>query len=490
MNHGAVRLPVRSSSWSSALPGVAMILASCAATQVEPKSAHHSSKSELRPQPKPVGDVVVGDVAVADIDGDGYVDLIVGLPGSSERGRERPGRVAWWRGGKGGLAARPAGVFVEPAISPKSPVDSFGSALMAVGDVNRDGFADLVVGAPNAGICGGSRDAKLPPLGGGRVYLFLGARTGFGAAPAAFVDGERTGGRLGVGFRGAGDVDGDGYPEIVVDAGGRGRQICGDAYGPQPAVLPLPVPPAEVVFRWTPDGFSRWSAGDEPQAGAEASDEGKVSLFVSGDFNRDGRADMLSSILVPGALSSAGAMAIGDVNGDGIPDLAVGHAEHARGRLYFYPGAAGRGISEPPTATLIAPLRVVPGVPPSASDEAFLSQTSFGTAVAVTDVDHDGFADVVVGAPWEDKIYVYAGGRAGPGEPARQVLAGKRHSWFPDHMVAGDFDGDGYGDIAAIDMGITPGWPSPGPTLIVYRGSPAGLATAPSLSVRLADVVN
>jgi hypothetical protein len=57
---------VRSSSWSSALPGVAMILASCAATQVEPKPAHRSSRSELRPLPQPVG-----DVAVADVDGDG-----------------------------------------------------------------------------------------------------------------------------------------------------------------------------------------------------------------------------------------------------------------------------------------------------------------------------------------------------------------------------------------------------------------------------------
>jgi hypothetical protein len=80
--------------------------------------------------------------------------------------------------------------------------------------------------------------------------------------------------------------------------------------------------------------------------------------------------------------------------------------------------------------------------------------------------------------------------RDGPHQPARQVLAREHHSWFPDHVVAADFDGDGYGDIAAIDMGINDWQPSPGPTLYVYRGSPTGLSTAPSLSVRLSHVVN
>lgn len=490
---------MRSSSWSSALAVVAAILTSCASAHVKPQaegrsgaSAHvkpqvegRSTDGDPRPPPLPVGDVVV-----ADVDGDRYVDLIVGLPGSAERGRERSGRVGWWRGGKGGLGARPAGVFVEPAIGPGSPVGSFGEALVIVGDVNRDGFADLVVGAPDAGSCTGPADAQLPPRGGGRVYLLLGGRAGFGPAPAAFVDGKRRGGRLGSTFGGAGDVDGDGYPEIVIDAGGGGPQRCDDPYGGEPAKLPDPVPSSQFVFRCGPAGFSPWSAGGGRQVGGEASDERKASFLVSGDFDRDGRADLLSNVRTPGTLVPARALGIGDVNGDGILDLAVGHAEYARGRLYFYPGAAGRSISEPPAATLIAPLRVVPGVPPTPNNEGYLSQTSFGLAVAVTDIDHDGFAEVVVGAPWEDKVYVYAGGRAGPREPARQVLAPERDASFPQHIIGGDFDGDGYGDIATIDLGIRDWQPSPGPTLAVYRGSPVGLATAPSLSVRLADVVN
>jgi len=140
--------------------------------------------------------------------------------------------------------------------------------------------------------------------------------------------------------------------------------------------------------------------------------------------------------------------------------------------------------------TLTAPLRVIPGVTPTARNESALSQTSFGMALAVIDVDRDGFADVVVGAPWEDKVYVYAGSRAGPRDPARQVLAQKEHTWFPQHIVAADFDRDGYGDVALIDMDVHDWGASPGPTLTVHRGSPAGLATAPSLSVRIADVAD
>jgi hypothetical protein len=105
-------------------------------------------------------------------------------------------------------------------------------------------------------------------------------------------------------------------------------------------------------------------------------------------------------------------------------------------------------------------------------------------AVAMTDVDRDGFADVVVGAPWEDKVHVYAGSRAGLRQPARQVLAHTPHTWFPDRLAAGDFDGDGYGDIAITDVGDT-AQPAYGATLTVYRGSASGLVTTPVLSVRV-----
>ena len=124
--------------------------------------------------------------------------------GSGEYGRETPGRVAVWFGGKRGLRARADATFVEPALGDGNHPGSFGQAVAAVGDVNRDGFADIMVGAPSAGSCTASPNARLPPIDGGRVFLLAGARAGFAAAPLAFVDGARMGGRFGSAFRGIG----------------------------------------------------------------------------------------------------------------------------------------------------------------------------------------------------------------------------------------------------------------------------------------------
>ena len=444
-----------------------MILTSCASTR-EPAGGH-------APLPR------VGGLAVADINGDGIVDLIAGLPGGGEYRRETPGRVAVWFGGKRGLRARADATFVEPALGDGYHPGSFGAAVAAVGDVNRDGFADLLVGAPGAGSCTAPANVRLPPLDGGRVFLLAGGRAGFAAAPVAFVDGARMGGRFGDAFRGVGDLDGDGDPEVIVDAEGGGAQICFEREPGARAVLPPRLPPEEVILRCRASGFSPW-----PNAVAKPDDARHVLMA---DFDRDGRPDLLSWADLPGIIAPMGALGTGDVNGDGIPDLAAGLSNIQRGRLYFYPGAAGRGLREPPAVTLIGPLRDVPGVAVTPRNEAALSQTSFGFAVAVTDVDRDGFADVVVGAPWNDKIHVYAGSPAGPRQPARQVLAHQPHTWFPDQMVAGDFDDDGYGDIAVTDHGSEIMKPPRGPMLTVYRGSAAGFVAKPALAVALADAV-
>jgi len=289
----------------------AAILASCASARNPPGG---------RPPPPPQR---VGGLAVADVNGDGTVDLIAGLPGWEEYRRETPGRVAVWFGGKGGLRARPAATFGEPAIGQGSRLGSFGRAVAAAGDVNRDGFADVLVGAPGTGSCTAPPGAKVPPADGGRVYLLAGSRAGFAAAPAAFVDGARMGGRFGSVFRGAGDLDGDRSPEVVIGATGDGAQICHALEQGVRAELPEPLPPEESIFSCRPSGLSRW-AGD-------AAKQADGVRYVLADFDRDGRADLLSSLVVTGVLAPMQALGSGDVNGDGLPDLAVGRSDIHRG---------------------------------------------------------------------------------------------------------------------------------------------------------------
>jgi hypothetical protein len=411
----------------------------------------------------------VGGLAVADVNGDGIADVVAGL---ASRFVDVRGRVVVWFGGKDALRAERVATFLEPAIGNGSHFGSFGYAIAAVGDVNRDGFADVAVGAPGAGPCTAPPEAEDPLWSAGRVFLLAGARGGFAPNPLGSLDGVRRGGSLGSSFQGAGDIDGDGAPEVVIDGDGDGPKVCsGSSPSLLPSSVPLPRRDEHWIFHCHSSGFSLASS-DDPQPFSER--------LITGDLNRDGRADLIASFRFPGLGVWMRALAWGDVDGDGLLDLAAGHEDYGRGRLLFYRAAAGRGISEPPTAKLVGPSGAVQGA-------AFTpARTGFGHVIAVTDVDRDGFADIVVGAPVENKIYVYAGSRAGPTQPARQVLTGEPNRWAPSEMVAGDFDADGYGDLAVTGACYSDACDKGSETsLTVYRGSAAGLVDTPALVVPL-----
>ena len=122
-----------SRAWAIAVAGATALFLSCASLH-RPKGRHSPPLQR------------VGGLVVADVNGDGIADLIAGLPGSSEYRHEVRGRIAVWFGGHDGLRAHRAATFLEPTIGQGSHLGSFGHAVVAVGDVNHDGFADVVVG--------------------------------------------------------------------------------------------------------------------------------------------------------------------------------------------------------------------------------------------------------------------------------------------------------------------------------------------------------
>ena len=134
-----------------------------------------------------------------DVNGDGYDDLLVSDPGyDNDRGR-----VYLYLGSAAGLNPTPAWVAQGEGSG-----DKFGMAVAGVGDVNGDGFDDILVGAY------GYRNN----LSWGKVYLYLGSGDGPASTPVWTDEGTHREDRFGAAVAGAGDVDGDGYADILVGA--------------------------------------------------------------------------------------------------------------------------------------------------------------------------------------------------------------------------------------------------------------------------------
>jgi len=134
-----------------------------------------------------------------DVNGDGYADLVVGASGY---GALR-GKVYVYHGGSTGLTTGPA----DWTAGGENDDDLFGCAVGTAGDVNGDGYDDLVVGASDYAI---SR---------GKVYVYHGGSTGLTAGPADWTAGGENGGdHFGYAVGTAGDVNGDGYADLVVGA--------------------------------------------------------------------------------------------------------------------------------------------------------------------------------------------------------------------------------------------------------------------------------
>jgi len=84
--------------------------------------------------------------------------------------------------------------------------DGFGTSVATAGDLNGDGYSDVVVGAP-----GNASDT-------GKAYLYLGGASGLSASASWTAVGEAAGDRFGASVATAGDVNGDGYSDVVVGA--------------------------------------------------------------------------------------------------------------------------------------------------------------------------------------------------------------------------------------------------------------------------------
>jgi len=306
------------------------------------------------------GDFIGFGVAGAgDVNGDGLADIIVGGGSSDNNGRTDSGSSTVIFGRATGFTnidlanLGSQGFRIDGALAGEGA----GAQLAPAGDVNGDGFADLIVGAGAADRNGRSNS--------GAAFVLFGRATGFGTQDLASLDGglgfriegAATGDQAGSGISAAGDVNGDGFGDLLVggfQAGNNGRPQSGSVW---------------LLF-------------------------GKAAGFGTIDLANPGSAGIRIDGPTTGAGLGLSAAAAGDVNGDGFADFVVSaqaagnNGRAGSGSAFLFLGKAS-GFTNLDLAN------------PAAADARFDGAAVIDRLSEVAgagDVNGDGFSDLLLGA--------------------------------------------------------------------------------------------
>jgi hypothetical protein len=270
--------------------------------------------------------------AIGDVDGDGYTDLVVGEITEDVYPADSVNQIAIHRGGAGGLSATKAPdwiIHVPTLADGGSVVAAFGETVSIPGDLNGDGYADILVGSDAT--TNGSEDETGP------TFIYFGHADG----PSKIPDGQLTSDvTFGFGCDGPiGDVNGDGFTDVICQANGVVFLFKGTATGPSNATRNQLTIPASAVVNGGGFGYL--------QAGA------------------------------------------GDIDGDGLPDMLVGAYLAPRpddggpgpGQAYVYRGDTGVGLvtatgPSPDPTSMSAFSILVPRFPSLAMSTATVMTTS------------------------------------------------------------------------------------------------------------------
>jgi len=224
---------------------------------------------------QPGGSFGASPTLAGEVNRDGFDDLVVGEPNrTGEYSNE--GRVYLYLGSKTGLSKEPAWTarFRPPNETPvHAAAQLLGNIVCGAGDVNADGWPDLLVAAYYAS--NGERHE-------GMALVFHGSKGGFPALPSWLAEANQPNARLGSGAAPAGDVNGDGFGDIVLGAPTADRAFPDEGLA--------------AVFYGSPEGLSRdpaWTA----EGGQRTASLGN-SVAGVGDVNGDGFADM--AVAAPG----------------------------------------------------------------------------------------------------------------------------------------------------------------------------------------------
>jgi hypothetical protein len=354
---------------------------------------------------------LITSIAVGDLNGDGRLDLAVANAGSNS---------VSVLVGNGDGSFQPARNFA---------VDR-GPVFVAVGDVNGDGIPDLVTANSFTHTTGSYANSVTVLLGNGDGTFQAARNYPAGLSPSSVAVGDYNGdGRLDLAVK-------NNWGITILFGQGDGSFAMGPSYAASPGADIL------AVADFNHDGHLDL---------AVASDPGAVSLFL-------GRGDgtFASAPSYPGG-DYARAVAVGDFNGDGIPDVAVANDDYPAGTVAVFLGN-GDG-----TLRLAGTLQAGPGP----------------VGVAVADFNRDGYQDLLITNYYDGNG---SKGSSGPQISGVRVFLGNGDGTFQRALpytkglatlavAVGDFNGDGFPDLAVAQRGFFLSW---GDTVQILLGNGDG----------------
>ncbi len=435
--------------------------------------------------------------AAGDVNGDGYADLLIGAYRHvSNTGCSYVVFGSAEVGGQGLLALSSLNGMNGFKLDGEATGDYSGHSVSAVGDINGDGYTDLLIGAPQCyggNICSGSGRSYVV-FGGSEVYhqgvLSLSVLNGTNGFK---LDGETANDYSGYSVSAAGDINGDGYADLLIGATdyasytGRSYVVFGSAGVGSQGLLTLSSLNGSNGFKLDGEAMGDYSGWSVSAAG-DINGDGHDDLLIGAPYHAShtGRGYVIfggagvggQGLLALSSLNGTNGFKLdgeatgdyctrghsvsiaGDVNGDGYVDLLIGayfHASHM-GRSYVVFGGTGVGLQ----GGLLA-LSALNGTNGFKLDGEATNDDSGRSVSGVGDVNGDGYDDLLIGAynrvNGTGRSYVVFGG-AGIGSQGLLSLSsfngtngfkldGETANDYSGWSVsaAGDINGDGVVDI-------------------------------------------
>jgi len=397
-----------------------------------------------------------------DTDKDGFADALVGAPLASTA-TQRSGAVHVFLG--------PVGpVNPDHTLAGPHRGSHFGEAVASAGDVDGDGYDDVIVGAPSY-----KAGDEMPDAGA--AYVYYGPLAGSPPPPDLAIIGQQRDIKLGAAVAGAGDINGDTYDDVLIGAplGSGGQTNEGQVfilYGSATGLVTATMQTLEMDQAYARFGAAVAGAGDVN--GDTYSDViiGAPS-YDSGDGNRYGAAFLFlgsslglsttvawegfgsqAAITTAGYAMEYGAVVgtAGNVNGDSYDDWFVSA-----------PGWDDDYLDQGGVQVFHGRMGTLGGVVPAWSRTMITTGARFGAgASGAGDVNNDGYDDLIVGVPYYEDD---SGGSGGKNDPeVSQIYLGSPHglrsfrAWelvcnqsttdFGASVAgAGDMDKDGHDDL-------------------------------------------